>query len=386
MTRFLLSLPVIIMLSTAFMYGQERQSFVMHWRIAATVPPSPGQHIALGFAGPVAGVHNDAMIVAGGANFPDGMPWDGGKKRYYDDVLVYKMAGEKLTQQKKTFKLPSAIAYAANCSVENGIVYAGGENENGISNKVILLQWNEATENLVIKYFPGLPQALTNASAAVYDNIIYVAGGETSTAASDRLYSLDLNNLAAGWQALPPLPVPVSHAVLTIQSNGGYPFLYLVGGRKKNATGISDLYASVYAYDIEQQLWNTKKSLPYPLAAGTGIAVDSNHILLFGGDKAETFHQVETVLSGISAERDEAKKQELIRQKNQLLISHPGFSKEVLLYNIVSDEWEVTGTIPFDAPVTTTAVTWNNEVMIPCGEIKAGVRTPGILAVKIEGK
>jgi len=366
--------------------AQKKTGDALQWKVAGNLPPSPGQQRALGFAGPVTGYHGEVMIVAGGANFPGAMPWAGGKKKYYDDAYVYHMTGEKLILQKKVFKLPATIAYPANCSVENGIVYAGGENENGISNKVILLQWNATTANLVIKNLPDLPEALTNASSAAYHNIIYLTGGETSTAASDRLYCLNLDNLSAGWQQLPPVPVPVSHAVFTVQSNAGHPFLYLMGGRKKNENGISDLYPSVYAYDIEQRAWTSKRSLPYPLAAGTGIAVDADHILLFGGDKAETFHQVETSLASIATEKDEAKKQELTRQKNQLLEAHPGFSKDVLQYNTITDQWKVVGTIPFDTQVTTTAIQWNNYILIPGGEIKAGVRTPHILSAKIEGK
>ncbi len=386
MTRLLTLLFVISMISTVPLHAQKKQGDTLQWEIAGNLPASPGQQHALGVAGPVAGYQGDVMIVAGGANFPDAMPWAGGKKKYYDDVFVYKRAGEKLILQKKGFKLPSAIAYPATCSAESGIIYAGGENENGISNKVTLLQWNEATENLVIKHFPDLPEALTNASAAVYDNIIYVAGGETSTAVSNRLYSLNLHNLAAGWQQLTPVPVPVSHAVFTVQLNAGHPFIYLIGGRKKNANGISDLYASVCAYDVERKVWTTKKSLPYPLAAGTGIAVDSNHIILFGGDKAETFHQVETLLSRISTEKDEAKKLELIRQKNQLLATHPGFSKDVLQYNTTTDQWKTISSIPFNTQVTTTALLWKDHIFIPGGEIKAGVRTAHILSAKINSK
>ena len=35
----------------------------------------------IGVAGAFSGVHNGAMVVAGGANFPNGMPWEGGKKQ-----------------------------------------------------------------------------------------------------------------------------------------------------------------------------------------------------------------------------------------------------------------------------------------------------------------
>jgi N-acetylneuraminic acid mutarotase len=55
----------------------------------------------------------------------------------------------------------------------------------------------------------------------------------------------------------------------------------------------------------------------------------------------------------------------------------------VLQYNTITDEWKAVGTIPFPVPATTTAVLWDNEVVIPSGEIRAGVRTPNILVGKI---
>jgi N-acetylneuraminic acid mutarotase len=49
----------------------------------------------------------------------------------------------------------------------------------------------------------------------------------------------------------------------------------------------------------------------------------------------------------------------------------------------VKNEWKQLGEIPFPAPVTTTAIKWNKQIIIPGGEIRAGVRTPYILEAKI---
>ena len=58
--------------------------------------------------------------------------------------------------------------------------------------------------------------------------------------------------------------------------------------------------------------------MPYALSAGTGILYDANNIILFGGDKGTVFHKTETLIAAINAEKDEVKKQELIKQKNKL--------------------------------------------------------------------
>jgi N-acetylneuraminate epimerase len=366
----------LLMLTTDAIWAQKKDA--MQWKIAGELPAANGQEKSLGVAGPVAGVNNDVLLVAGGANFPDAMPWLGGKKKYYSEGFVFKKQNDSLSSFKK-FQLPSSIGYTANCSTPKGVVAAGGESENGISNKVLLLEWNRATEAVEVNYLPDLPLALTNAAIACNENIIYLAGGETKEGASNRFFSLDIENVSAGWKELPQLAKPVSHAVIVVQLNGQHNCIYLIGGRKRNAGGISDLYASVYQFDLSTNQWQQKRSLPYPLSAGTGVATGDNGVFVFGGDRGETFHKTELLIAEIAKEKDEERKQKLNEEKAVLQASHPGFSKEVLLYNAAKDKWTKTGCIPFDAPVTTTAIKWNKEVVIPSGEIKAGVRTPQIL-------
>jgi Uncharacterized protein conserved in bacteria len=367
-------------------FAQKSTEISIQWEIAATLPAGTGQSKPLGFAGSVAGIHNDVLIVAGGSNFPDSMPWLGGKKKYYDDIYIYSRKNDRLVLQKGIYKLSNPIAYSACCSTGKGIVYAGGENDKGISNKVRLLQWNPRNSVIVERDLPALPVALTNAAATVNKNIIYVAGGETTAGACAHFYRLDLDNTAAGWKRLPDLPKPASHAVLVTQSTGHHECLYFIGGRKKNSQTLSDFYSAVYRFDYKTKHWTEKKFLPEGLSAATGIAAGGSYILLFGGDKGERFHMTEDLIINIAKEKNEAKREELNRQKINLQATHPGFSKEVLLYNTITDEWKEIGFIPFDPPVTTVAVKWRNYVVIPGGEIRAGVRTAQILRGKISLK
>lgn len=383
MNPFATFIITILIPLTAPVVAQKKQHIIIQWEIASELPADNSQQHSLGFAGPVTGVHNNVLFIAGGANFPDAMPWEGGKKKFYNDVYVYTRKQRKLVPLKKSFTLPSAISYPACCNTPKGVLYAGGENENGISDKVWLMQWDDVAQNIFFKPLPNLPMAVSNAAATLVGHTVYIAGGETATAAASQFLALDLNNTDAGWQQLASIPQPVSHTVLLASSGKTGKQIYLLGGRKKNSNGISDLYSSVFEFDIQKNQWEEKRPLPYSLSAGTGITINSDAILLFGGDKGTTFHKVEILIAAINTEKDEAKKQELILQKNKLLAEHPGFSKEVLLYNTLRDTWKTVCNIPFDTPVTTTAVKWGNDVIIPSGEIKAGVRSPKILSVKI---
>ena len=84
----------------------------------------------------------------------------------------------------------------------------------------------------------------------------------------------------------------------------------------------------------------------------------------------------------INDEKDEQKREEQVKKRIALLDAHAGFTREVLLYNIVTDTWKKLNPLPFGS-VTTTAIKWGDDIIIPSGEIKAGVRTPLILMGKI---
>ncbi len=374
------------MFLTVPVIAQKKTDIFLKWKIAAGLPADSGKQHSLGFAGPVTGVNGNVLFIAGGANFPSAMPWQGGKKKYYHNVFVYNSKFGKLILLNKTFSLPENIAYPASCSTPKGVLYAGGENEKGISDKVWLMQWDEKRKEILFKELPALPNPVTNAAATVINNAVYIAGGETPSGASAQFIVLDLNNTNAGWKHLAEIPNPVSHTVLMASFAKGSNTIYLCGGRKKNEKGISDLYKNVFMYNVVTNVWQEKTALPYVLSAGTGIQYDADNFILFGGDKGTVFNKTETLIAAINAEKNEVKKQELINKKNKLQSEHPGFSNEVLLYNIKTNKWKAMDTIPFAAPVTTIAFKWKSTFYIPSGEIKAGVRSPNILSVKILGK
>ena len=380
MNRTTISLLLPLMFLSATIHAQKVREQTLQWRIAAELPANLSGQSSIGFAGPVTGIHANRLLVAGGANFPEGMPWNGGKKRYYNQVYVYRSTGEKLVLENMD-TLPMNVAYTANCSTGKGIVYAGGENENGISKHTFLVELPEKGRNISFSALPDLPVPVTNASATAIGNRIFLAGGETTAGVSNQFLLLDLDNTEAGWQILPVLPKPVSHAIL-LQHNAS---VYLIGGRMKRHNNTSVLYKTVSVFNTNSMEWKEKPALPYALSAGTGV-VCHNALFVFGGDKGDAFHRTETLINAIANSRDEKEKAQLTAEKATLQNEHPGFSNEVLAYNIIADTWETAGHIPFPTPVTTTALVWNANFFLPSGEIKAGIRSPFILSAKLMHK
>ena len=378
-----LAIYILLMLNNMPAVAQSKKVISIEWKTIAELPPFREQSKSIGVAGPVVGIINNKLIVAGGANFPDKMPWQGGKKIYYNNISIFNKEKEQVFQEKIQNSLTSNIAYAANCITPLGVVYAGGENELGLSDKVYLLQWDEASNSMRQTKLPDLPVETTNGSLVCIDNTIYFLGGETLTNTTNQFYSLNLIKINQGWMTLPVLPKPLSNMVVVAQYLDGQKQIYLMGGRAKQKNGISDFSSDVYSFDIHLKIWDKKKSLPYPLSAGTGAVFSEKYILLFGGDRGERFNKVEQTISNINLEKDELRKENLISIKNKLLESHPGFSNEILLYNTQKNIWLSNGFIPFNTSVTTNLVPWGDEIIIPSGEIKAGVRTPRIISAKI---
>lgn len=360
--------------------AQEKNKDMIRWTIGGWMPRSFDGSRHLGLAGAISGIQGNILIVAGGANFPEGMPWQGGAKRYYKLGYVFKVSQKEIEFTGRTFELPFNVAYGASCSTGFGVLNVGGENEDGVSDKALLIQWDEKNETINTRYLPDLPFPVTNTSVAVHGTVVFLAGGETADGVSNIFLCFDLRNKSGQWKILPSIPKPVSHAVMVVQSDGGNDCIYLLGGRKKNKESISEFYSSNFQFDITGNKWFERRHLPFAVSAGTGIAQGRSRIYLFGGDKGETFNKTESLILAVQGESDSVQRQLLSSERTRVQAFHPGFFQEVLMYDTAMDDWTTIGTIPFESPVSTNAVRINERIIvIPGGEIRAGTRTPQIL-------
>ncbi|MHC4644434.1 MAG: hypothetical protein ACYTBJ_02955, partial [Planctomycetota bacterium] len=117
------SLLVIVSLAVS-VRGEGRE--VLNWSQLAELPPIEGQVIQRGLAGAFCGIHNDVLIIAGGANFPNGPPWEGGGKVWHSNIYVLEMTGTNQYQWHTESKLDRALAYGASVSCDGGLICIGG--------------------------------------------------------------------------------------------------------------------------------------------------------------------------------------------------------------------------------------------------------------------
>ena len=358
----------LVVASTA----QTKYEAPIAWKQSGVLPVQPNGLIHMGLSGVVSGLVGDQIIIAGGNNFPEGLPWEGGIKKYYKRVIVYNNQKDTLLNTF-TFNLPANVAYAAVAQLKDGIFYAGGENENGPLSSAYLIKKSKSQSFEIIE-LPSLPIAISNAVAVATENAVYVLGGANKEGISNKVWKLALNNIKKGWTAQASLPQPTSFAAAAIANE----HIYIIGGRCKEANGISKIYKEVYAFDVENNFWEQKASLPETVSAACALAIGNGKILFIGGDKGVVFHEVEMLAAKIAATTDPETKNSLTEIKNNLQKTHPGFSKDVRAYDASLNKWSPYAQLGFTAPVTTNAFLFNHKIILPVGEIKPGIRTPYI--------
>ena len=87
------------------------------------LPPIPDLE---GFAGMFAGIIDGKLIVAGGANFPNGYPWEGGQKNWSNRIFILDSKTSKNWRESK-LRLPKSMAYGVSCTFNNRLICSGGE-------------------------------------------------------------------------------------------------------------------------------------------------------------------------------------------------------------------------------------------------------------------
>jgi N-acetylneuraminic acid mutarotase len=322
----------------------------LNWRELPSLPDR------IGFAGTFAGVSGGALLVGGGANFPDAMPWDGGKKVWYDSVYVLPRLDGHWTAG---FKLPRALAYGISVSTKNGVICAGGADAEQHFSDVFRLSWrNSAIE---MERLPSLPRAVANACGALVGSTLYMAGGIEKPDATNCLktfWELDLSASRPQWRELASWPGP-ARMLAAAGADGDTFFLFSGAELSADPHGKPARRYLKDAYAFKRKTgWRRLADLPRPAVAAPSPAIRFNQkLLIVSGDDGAL----------VNFEPKAA---------------HPGFPKDILAYDIHSDQWTRLGNAPFSR-ATAPVIQWNKMAVIPNGEPRPGRRTPEVWALQL---
>jgi ACS family D-galactonate transporter-like MFS transporter len=292
---------------------------------------------------------NDAILAAGGANFPDGMPWEGGIKKFHREIFLLHRVHDAW-RWKKVGDLPEANAYAAFCAMPDasGMLIAGGVNGERHFEDVLLV----SPDGKVERHASKLPSPRAYSGFCVSAGKFRIVGGTASPDAVECIANalvLDLSAMNVGWR----IDLESKRCARILPLCGGFSGRVVWGGgcalEERDGKAVR-----VYLGDVRGSVGGngSRSALAVPLAACAGPGVEvSGGVIFVGGD------------DGMHPSSD--------------LKGHPGQSKQVIflygetLATVVVGQWPT--------PLATAPlVRLGNEIVSISGEIRPGVRTSAV--------
>ncbi|RNL82289.1 sodium transporter [Sinomicrobium pectinilyticum] len=338
-----------------------------------------------GYAGMMGGTHNNVIIAAGGANFPDAPPWKGGEKVWSKDIYVFKDSTWRLSP----IRLPSPLAYGASVNIPNGILCIGGNHKNGISDQVFLLQYDNGIK---IKSCPPLPRPLCYLSAVLAGEYVYAIGGKDNDRAYNTVYRWKYNTNQA-WEQMDNFPgSPRSLHCSVVQETQNGKQILVIGGRNVVRGKPTQLLQTYLSYDPDNNVWSPEKNIcvngtSRTIMGGTAMPAGNMHILMLGGSDGKYFALLEQLDKSIQElPPSSPKRQKNIRHRDSILENHPGFGDQIVALNTITGKWSVRDTLPQPLPVTTLGFSKEDHFYIVSGEASPGIRTPEVIRLSLSRK
>ncbi len=360
---------MIALLLVAF--AQDLQTVVMQppshvvaWESLAPLPD------AIGYGGPfvatLEGPDGDVLLVAGGANFPDAPPWEGGQKVWHAGTWLFD--GVKW---KTGTPLPQPRAYGAAVHVNGEVWLIGGGDADLATSEVLVVRLSDSGA-LDYSFGPSLPEASQFLTAAVVGGQVVVLGAQRSGTVGDLVratWILDLGARATGWREAAPFPGSAGLKIVSAsQKNAaGKDALFAYSGELHEAPvfdgpagRVESVSSELWSYEPGADEWTQHRSHgdfpaasgPIPLGRAAGLAwpVGQGHILFLSGvDWVPLFLP--------QANRSE-------------------FKRSIEVYHTVTDTWnETIGDHMPRGVVTTGIAPWRDGFVIASGEVRPGVRT-----------
>ena len=375
------SLIALFYLCAMVSYGQETPKVGI--TDLPALPAKANDSVSFGYAGMMGGAHNEVILAAGGANFPDGLPWEGGPKVYSDAIYLFENGQWRLSDQK----LPHPLAYGASVSIPEGILIIGGENENTVSDQVFLFRYDTVTDDIAIIEYPPLPEPLAYTAAVTEDNAVYVVGGKNAEHSTNAFYRLNLLNQQ--WEKLPDFPgAPRALHAVAIQETKNSRKLFVIGGRNQIAGKKSEPLTNYLSYDLKNGVWKDEGDIL--IEGGTRVIMGASaenlgsmHIMVYGGSDEVLFNELEDLGLQLGHTENDSLTAQLKERRNEILSDHPGFSKEILAYNTITKKWFVYDRLQVKIPVTSLAFKSDDDFIFVSGEVSPGIRTPKVQKLAI---
>jgi SSS family solute:Na+ symporter len=354
--RWLYMLPLLFFAAEAIAQPNF-ESGGLEW---TTLPDLPDPS---GVAGGFVGVHNDALIVAGGANFPRPV-WDHDKQ--WTDAIHVLPLGASPQQWVTAGKLPRACAYGGCVATSAGLVCLGGNDSRSTFSECFVITWDPAQESIGFRELPDLPSPCAYGQATAIGTRVYLAGGQSESgleSAMANLWWLDLDEIGkpgCRWHSVDDVPWSARAFNLTVRQHNGFTdCIYVISGRRQSDNQ-TEFLRDTWEFNPTTSQWRQRSDVPRCVMAGTAYAYGQSHIFVPGGADGSLFFRTD-----------------------ELRDAHPGFPKDVFSYHTITDRWLRVGDSPANQ-VTTGAAQWHDQMIVASGEIRPRVRTSQVWSVRLK--
>ena len=358
-----MSAPLLLVLAAGLQAGGGAPDPVS-W---TALPPIPDE---VGLGGPFVATLEGAdgqqqLLVAGGANFPDAPPWEGGAKAWTDRSWVFAEG-----RWSPGPPLPAPRAYGAVVHLDGRALLIGGGDGEAATGEVLVAEL-DGTGAVRFEPGPPLPEPSQFLAAGLVAGEVVALGAQRSSAAGDMVratWVLDPDDPGAGWRASTPFPGRASlKFVSAVQTNAqGKEALYVFSGEvpeQGEVTGpdgrrsipVSD---ELWSFEPTSGDWTRHRSPTQPRVGAHGPGLGRSAGLAWPAGQSHVLF-----LSGVAAVPLDVPQ-----------ATRAEFVADVDAYHTLTDTWTREGRMPRGV-VTTGVAPWGEGFVIASGEVRPGVRT-----------
>ena len=325
------------------------------------LPGIPDAAYAKGVSAPFCGVVGDALVVAGGANFPDKSLLEGGAKRVYADIWAY-ASGVWV----HAGVLPDSTAYGATFAVDDALILAGGNVCGETTDKVYELKLQDG--EAVFRALPPLPVPMEQGGWTRDGDRLFLVGGVGTTG----VYTCTIGSYE--WTQVADLPEPLVQPV--VFASGGKLFVW--GGFNPETLEVSDkgiviaVAPSVIPGEAKESVWREAPAIPDggSFVGTAGATLPDGRLAVVGGVNRAIFARA---LHNTPEDRIPYLSKEPAEYQ---------FRQAVYAFDPVTEAWALLGSAAACALAGPgVAAHGANALYVAGGELKPGVRSPKIFSL-----
>lgn len=315
------------------------------------LPDIPDPAYAKGVSAPFCGVLGSALVVAGGANFPDKSLLEGGAKKVYRDIWL--LDGDAW---RHAGLLSDSTAYGATFQLPDRLVLAGGNAAGQTTDRVCAVR--REGEGVRLDPLPSLPVSVEQAGWSASQGRLYLVGGLNGADPNMKVYACSAKDFE--WSEIAELPValvqPVAYAC------GGKLFVW--GGFDPAA---AEAFCTGWCLDLESGQWSEAPEIPDggTFVGSTGVTLPDGRLLVAGGVNIDIFNRA---LHNTPEDRIPYLSKEPAEYK---------FRKEVYVFD--GEAWTQVDASEDTALAGPGVAACGGKVYVAGGELKPGVRSPKLL-------